>query len=93
MVLDKSDGEVVRDILNTVTLRVGGIMSICSDECPNLMRAFRLYQEDHPETVQIPDITHKVANMLKKRLNGDSEWEKFIKMIKIHSEYYVYSKS
>lgn len=81
VVLDKSDGNIIKDILSTVTLRVGRIMSICSDEGPNLMRAFRLYQEDHPQTIHIPDITHKVANMLKRRLNGDSEWEQFIKKI------------
>ena len=81
VVLAKSDGNIIRDILNTVTLRVGGIMAICSDECSNLVRAFRLYQEDHPETKHIPDITHKVANMVKKRLNIDLEWKQFIKMI------------
>ena len=81
VVLAKSNGEDIRKALNAVTSRVGRIMAICSDEGSNLKLGYQLYQKEHPHIQYIPDIVHKLANIIKKQLNSDSDWERFIKLI------------
>jgi len=81
IVQTKSDAESIKRALDAVTLRVGGIMGICSDEGPNLLNGFNLYQEENPNVVHIPDIVHKLANIIKKKLKNDPNWEQFVKFV------------
>jgi len=81
VVLTKSDGEAVKKALDAVTLRVGRIMAICSDEGSNLKLGYQLYREEHPHIQYIPDIVHKLASIIKKQLNSDLDWERLIKLI------------
>ncbi len=81
VVQTKSDAEAIKEALDTITPRVGGILGVCSDEGSNLMNGFRLYQEEYPHVLHIPDIVHKLANILKKKLDNNSEWEPFIKQV------------
>ena len=81
VVLTKSDGKAVKRALDVVTLRVGRIMAICSDEGSNLKLGYKLYQKEHPHIQYIPDIVHKLANIIKKQLNNDPDWGELIKLI------------
>ncbi len=81
VVQTKSDADSVLKALEAVKFRVGNIVGICSDECSNLVNAFKLYQKENPNIIHIPDIVHKLANMLKKQLKDDSEWGQFINSV------------
>ena len=81
VVQTKSDADSVLKALEAVKLRVGSIKGICSDECSNLVNAVNLFKIDNAEVVHIPDIVHKLANMLRKQLEGEAEWELFIKSV------------
>ncbi len=76
-----SDSDSILKALEAVKLRVGSITGICSDECSNLVNAFKLYQKENPNVIHIPDIVHKLANIIKKQLQDDAEWEQFIKLV------------
>ncbi len=81
VVQTKCDAGSTLRALEAVKLRVGSITGICSDECSNLVNAFTDYQKENPNAIHIPDIVHKLANILKKQLKDDVEWEWFIKSI------------
>jgi hypothetical protein len=80
VVQTKNDAESIEKALESVRLRVGNIMGICSDEGSNLLNGVRMYQEKH-KTIHISDIVHKLANIIKKELNVDPEWDAFIKSV------------
>ncbi len=81
VVLTKSDSGFILKALEAVKLRVGSIKGVCSDECSNLVNAVNLYKNENPDVVHIPDIVHKLANFLRKRLKDEAEWEQFIKSV------------
>ena len=71
------NGEVIRESLEAVTKKVGRIYGICSDEGSEVLAGIRCYQADHPETINILDIAHKMALFLKHRLEGNTTWKVF----------------
>jgi hypothetical protein len=81
VVQTKSDADSILRALEAVKLRVGSIKGVCSDECSNLVNAVNLYRDGNPDVVHIPDIIHKLANMLRKQLKDEAEWERFIKSV------------
>jgi hypothetical protein len=81
VVQTKSDSDSILRALEVVKLRVGSIKGVCSDECSNLVNAVNLYRIENPDIVHIPDIVHKLANMLRKQLKDEVEWENFIKSV------------
>ena len=51
---------------------------ICSDEGPDIMPSIRKIMAKYAEVKHVPDIMHKTGNMLKKKLEEDARWKKFI---------------
>ena len=68
------NAQAVYAALRKARSRTGNIQVICSDQGSDIVCGVKLYQKDHPEASFIPDITHKVALLLKHDLGNDSEW-------------------
>lgn len=69
------------DILNALKeaiLKTGEPIQICSDTGGDLMPSIRRLIIEYPSIQHIPDIMHKTGNMLKKKLDTDMRWSKFI---------------
>jgi hypothetical protein len=78
-ILDKVNGQAIREALEAARRKVGEIQAICSDEGSDVLAGIRLYQTEHVKTIHIPDIAHKMANLLKKRLKYDVTWDALCK--------------
>lgn len=50
---------------------------IVDDHASDLNGGVQIFQEDHPETVEIYDIKHKAACLLKARLEKNPRWQAF----------------
>jgi len=78
--LESCPGEVVKEALDEARSRTGEVIAIVSDQGGELRRGIRLFQEEQKEKpVHLYDIMHKVDLVLKKELESDNEWQKFIK--------------
>lgn len=53
-------------------------MQIISDEGPDIIPSVRQIQNKYPSVAHVPDMMHKVGNMLKKKLANDKRWEIFV---------------
>jgi len=73
----KSDKRVVFEQLTAAAEKTGVPRAIVHDCGGDLAGGLALYQEKHPETAGIYDITHKVACLLKARLENDPTWKAF----------------
>lgn len=58
--------------------RTGVPRTILSDHGADLAAGIRRFQERYPETIDLYDITHKVACLLKLRFESDTRWPEFI---------------
>lgn len=76
----KKNSEVEGAIEDAI-VKTGVPCSICSDEGPDIMPSIRKIIAKHPTIQHSSDIMHKVGNLLKKRLEDDIGWEKFLKKI------------
>lgn len=78
--LESCRGEVVKTVLDEAKARTGEVVAIVSDQGSELKKGIRLFQEEQTEKpVHLYDIMHKVDLVLKKELEDDNEWQKFIK--------------
>lgn len=78
--LESCRGEVVKAALDEAKARTGEVVAIVSDQGPELKKGIRLFQEEQIEKpAHLYDIMHKVDLVLKKELENDVEWQKFIK--------------
>ncbi len=71
-------GEVVAAQLEATVARTGVPRAVLSDGGTDLKRAMETFQAAHPETVQVLDLKHKHALLLKKRLEADPQWAGFV---------------
>lgn len=76
--MQHSDGEAVRQELEQAVASTGVPRAIVSDGGPDVKKGIELFRQAHPQTRHVYDITHKVALLLKKELEADPDWEKFI---------------
>ena len=77
--VQKSDGTVVARQLEAATVQTGIVpRAILSDQGSDLKTGISSYRREHPETVATLDIAHQTANQLKRELNADGRWMKFI---------------
>jgi hypothetical protein len=76
-VLTHSNGKVIHDYLEKLGQRVGVPKQIVSDQGSDIKKGIQLYQQQHPEIVYIPDISHKIACLLKPILNNDEVFQRF----------------
>jgi len=78
--LNSCPGEVVKEALYEAKAKTGGAVAIVSDQGGELKRGIRLFQEEQTEKpIHLYDIMHKIDLVLKKELENDNEWQKFIK--------------
>src|SRR3954454_7424163 len=75
--MPSSTREEVAARLKEAAGRTGVPRAIVDDHASDLNGGVRIFQEDHPETVEIYDIKHKAACLLKARLEKDPRWVAF----------------
>jgi len=75
----KSDGEIVRTQLEDTAVKTGTPRAIVSDHGSDIKRGIEAFQEDHPQTVDLYDIAHKIAILLKRELEADTNWAAYVK--------------
>jgi hypothetical protein len=54
---------------------------ICSDEGPDIMPSIKKIMKKYSGIKHVPDIMHKTGNLLKKKLEKDPRWMKFIGLV------------
>ena len=72
-----SDKEVVFRQLEANVAKTGVPRAIIDDHGGDLAGGVELFRRAHPETIEIYDISHKVACLLKARLEHDDQWKAF----------------
>lgn len=72
-----SDRETVYRQLKANATKTGVPRAIISDHGSDLAGGIEFFREDHPGVLDIYDITHKAACLLKARLERDEQWKAF----------------
>jgi len=67
----------VDDTFEQATLRTGVPRVIVNDHGADLAGGVKFFQERHPETMDIYDLKHKAACLLKHRLEKNPRWQAF----------------
>ena len=73
----ESDKQIVHQQLNANVAKTGVPRAIISDHGGDLAGGIELFRKEHPRTLDIYDITHKAACLLKARLERDERWGEF----------------
>lgn len=77
--VEKSNGAVVAQQLDAATAQTGIVpRAILSDQGSDLKIGVSAYRREHPGTAVTLDIAHQTANQLKRELNADPRWMKFV---------------
>ncbi len=63
--------------LQDAVAKTGVPRAILSDHGADLHGAVTIFRQQHPETVELYDIKHKTACLLKALLEGDEQWKRF----------------
>jgi hypothetical protein len=71
----------VDEALEAAVSRTGVPRVIVNDHGVDLTGGVRLFQERHPQTVEIYDIKHQAACLLKRRLEKDPKWQEFQRQV------------
>jgi hypothetical protein len=72
-----SNKQAVAACLEQAAARTGVPRAILDDHGADLHGGVAIFGRDHPETVEIYDVKHKAACLLKARLRGDEHWEAY----------------
>jgi hypothetical protein len=72
-----SDKEVVYRQLEANVAKTGVPRAIIDDHGGDLAGGVELFRQAHPETMEIYDISHKAACLLKAQLEHDEQWKAF----------------
>ena len=76
----KSDGPTVQTELENLSQKTGVIpCEILSDCGADLQKGINQFRTHHPQTQGVKDIAHAAANALKRELNGNAQWEAFLR--------------
>lgn len=76
-IVPRVDNIVINSLLNQVKLLVGKIFSICSDRGSDILLGIKNFQIANPDTINIGDTAHRVANFLRRTLEKCKEWLQF----------------
>jgi hypothetical protein len=76
--MEHSHGEAMRQELEKVAARHGNPREIVSDGGSDLKKGVALFRQTRPAVAHVYDIKHKVALLLKKELERDDAWDKFV---------------
>jgi hypothetical protein len=77
-IMSSTKGEIIAEILEKVSEKVGTPKQIVSDRGSDLDKGIRLYQEKNLKVIHSYDVTHKMALLLKKELSSDDKYESFM---------------
>lgn len=77
MPMEHSSGEIVAARLRAATERTGIPLQILSDGGTDLAKGITIFQESHRSVKRTLDVTHKMALLLRARLESDPRWTKF----------------
>jgi hypothetical protein len=80
-VLKNPDRQAVYEELETASTETGVPRAIVNDFGADVHGGVKLFQEQHPETVEIYDITHQCACLLKRYLGKDERWSAFTRQV------------
>jgi hypothetical protein len=76
-VVTASDKQIVHRQLEANVAKTGVPRAILSDQGGDLVGGIELFRQAHPQTLEISDISHKAACLLKARLERDEPWKAF----------------
>jgi hypothetical protein len=77
-VTESATGEWVQNILEKLKETVGSPCQIISDQGSNLKKGIELYQENNQDVIATYDVTHGMANLLKKELASSEIYQEFL---------------
>lgn len=77
----KSNGEMVCNQLQDTAIKTGVPRAIVSDHGTDIRGGIEAFQKDHPQTVNLYDIAHKMAILLKRELEADDDWSEYLQQI------------
>jgi hypothetical protein len=81
IISSKITPELIASAIKNAAAKTGTPVGLCSDEGGDVLPGEKKYIADHSGVIHIPDIAHKVANLLKKMLQNDPIWDEFLKNI------------
>jgi hypothetical protein len=70
-------GEAIAACLEGLSARIGVPKQIVSDQGSDIKKGIQLYQAKHPEVIYTPDLSHKIACMVKPLLSNDEIYQRF----------------
>jgi hypothetical protein len=71
----------VAEQLEDAVKRTGVPRAILSDRGSDLHGGAEIFRQSHPETIELQDIKHKAACLLKARLEGDERWKQYASLV------------
>ncbi len=75
--MPQSNSELVHAQLESVVAKTGVPRLILDDRGSDLHGGVKRFCEQHPQTSEVSDITHKAARLLKSQLEADEDWKGF----------------
>lgn len=78
-VMEQSTGILIAEKLKKLALLVGTPVQIVSDWGSDIKKGINLYIESNPGVIATYDVTHKMANLLKKELCQDERYQNFLR--------------
>jgi hypothetical protein len=78
-IMEKSPGTVISEKLKKLARLVGTPVQIISDWGSDIKKGIDLYRQENPGIITTYDITHKLANLLKKELLPDERFRDFLR--------------
>ena len=78
--VETSNGEIVYRQLEKAIEHTGAPREIIADHGSDLKKGIDRFCRQHRQTCYIYDIKHKIAAILKKELNDDELWNKFVQL-------------
>jgi len=76
-IFTQSNGENIADCLEKLSARIGVPKQIVSDQGSDIKNGIQRYQAQHPEVIYTPDLSHKIACLVKPLLNNDEVFQRF----------------
>lgn len=78
-VMTSTKGEYLKEKLDVLTKKVGKPIQIIADYGSDIANGIQLYKQDNPEVIYTHDVTHKMALILKHKLEKSEKYQKFLR--------------
>ncbi len=76
-IFTQAKGEDIAACLEGLSQRIGVPKQIVSDQGSDIKKGIQLFQAKHPEVIYTPDLSHKIACMVKPLLSKDEVYQRF----------------